>query len=127
MAIFLAFQSQAWHTDDATGHAISGAEQPHPAPGDGGAAPTAVGRPASSPPGQPDRPRTRGARPCCCSTPPRSAVDLTGWTIADRTKQTCAVPGRAARRRRATLRVTLTDGVTLGNNGGSITLLDRGG
>ena len=30
VGIFLAFQSQAWHTDDATGHAIGGGA---PAPG----------------------------------------------------------------------------------------------
>ena len=28
VAVFLAFQSQAWHTDDATGHAIEVAEEP---------------------------------------------------------------------------------------------------
>ncbi|HEY4420602.1 MAG TPA: YukJ family protein, partial [Pseudonocardia sp.] len=38
VALFLAFQSQAWHTDDTTGHTISGAEEPQ-APG-GGTAPT---------------------------------------------------------------------------------------
>ena len=32
VAIFLAFQSQAWHTDDTTGHAIEGAP-PRPTPG----------------------------------------------------------------------------------------------
>ncbi|HEY8720391.1 DUF2278 family protein [Pengzhenrongella sp.] len=33
VAIFLAFQSQAWHTDDVTGHALGGSP-PRPAPGD---------------------------------------------------------------------------------------------
>ena len=30
MAVFLAFQSQAWHTDDSSGHAIT---EPGPMPG----------------------------------------------------------------------------------------------
>jgi hypothetical protein len=30
--MFLAFQSHAWHTDDTTGHTISG-DEPHAAPG----------------------------------------------------------------------------------------------
>ena len=55
-----------------------------------------------------------------------SAVDLTGWTLADRMKKTCALPpGPLAAGQ--TLSITLNNGVALGNKGGSITLLDRGG
>src|SRR4249919_592482 len=34
VGIFLAFQSQAWHTDDVTGHAIEGPPPPPPPPGE---------------------------------------------------------------------------------------------
>ena len=63
VGIFLAFQSQAWHTDDRTGHAIA-APEPRPSP-----SPRPTGpRSASSPPWS-----TRSAAPpsasrCCCST-----------------------------------------------------------
>jgi uncharacterized protein YukJ len=29
-AVFLALQSQAWHTDDVTGHALEGGQHPEP-------------------------------------------------------------------------------------------------
>ena len=60
VGIFLAFQSQAWHTDDSTGHAIAG-HAPRPTP-----------VPATEPPcGSSRRWSTRSAaapsaRPCCC-------------------------------------------------------------
>ena len=54
------------------------------------------------------------------------AVDLTGWRIADRAGQTCPVPAARWRpARRAASPVTAR--VTLGNGGGTITLLDAGG
>ena len=52
VAIFLAFQSQAWHTDDRTGHAI-----PTPEPWSRGAGPHCVDRGGA---GAPDRPGARG-------------------------------------------------------------------
>ena len=54
------------------------------------------------------------------------AIDLTGWKLADRMKQTCTLPpGPLAAGQ--VLSVTLSNGVALGNKGGSITLLDRAG
>jgi Lamin Tail Domain len=55
-----------------------------------------------------------------------SAVDLSGWRIADRVKRACAVPGGSLAPG-ATRSVPLTDGVPLGNKGGAITLLDARG
>ena len=53
-------------------------------------------------------------------------VDLTGWKIADRMKQTCTLPpGPLAAGE--VLSVRMSNGVALGNKGGSITLLERGG
>ena len=53
-------------------------------------------------------------------------IDLTGWRIADRAKHTCPVPAGTLAAG-ATLTVTPTDEVALGNNGGAITLLDPRG
>ena len=54
------------------------------------------------------------------------AVDLTGWTLVDRMKKACPLPpGPLAAG--AVLSVELRNDVQLGNKGGSITLLDRGG
>lgn len=58
--------------------------------------------------------------------PSPAPVDLTGWRRADRLKRSCPVPpGPVAAG--ATLTVTASDGMQLGNNGGAITLLDAAG
>ena len=55
-----------------------------------------------------------------------SPVDLTGWRIADRMAHTCPVPpGPLAPG--ATLEVVISEQVQLGNQGGTITLLDAAG
>ncbi|HEX2410450.1 MAG TPA: DUF2278 family protein [Solirubrobacteraceae bacterium] len=53
-------------------------------------------------------------------------VDLTGWRIADRMKETCTVPAGPLAAG-ATLTVELNGRVALGNKGGTITLLERDG
>jgi len=116
VGIFLAFQSQAWHTDDATGHAIDGA------------------------PSQPDEMalvRIIAARVNPLGPAPEDEtvvllnaspdeVDLTGWAIVDRLNNGCVLPAGALAAG-ATLHVHLGDGVQLGNRGGTITLLDSEG
>jgi hypothetical protein len=53
-------------------------------------------------------------------------IDLTGWRIADRAKHTCPLPaGKLAAG--ATVVLTPSNGVALGNNGGVITSLDPHG
>ena len=114
VGIFLAFQSQAWHTDDATGHAISGT-QPRP---EAGTEPARILAALVNPVGP--APEAETITLINASPVP---IDLTGWQIADRAKRTCAVPpGKLAAG--ATLVVTPTDGVVLGNNGGAVTLLN---
>jgi uncharacterized protein YukJ len=117
VGIFLAFQSQAWHTDDTTGHAIAATPQPGPA-----AETSAIRILAAmvNPIGAPERESVLllNASP--------SAVDLTGWRLADRMKETCTLPPGPLGAGQ-TLRVALDNGVALGNKGGSITLLDRRG
>ncbi len=119
VGIFLAFQSQAWHTDDTTGHAIA-TPQPQPEPRVDGSAMRILAAMVNPIGGSPERETVLllNASP--------SAVDLTGWTLADRMKQTCTLPpGPLAAGQ--VVSVTLKNGVALGNKGGSITLLDRGG
>lgn len=118
IGILLAFQSQAWHTDDTTGHAT----------------PDAPPRPD----GQPSAVRILAAlvNPAGPAPEPESVlllnaspqpVDLTGWRIADRHKRTSPIPAGPLRAG-ATLQIPLSDGeAQLGNDGGAITLLDARG
>ena len=117
VGIFLAFQSQAWHTDDSTGHSIGGA----PSAPDAAASAVAVVAALVNPVGPaPERETVlllnASARP----------VDLSGWRIADRTARTCPVPAGPLAPG-ATLEVEMSEGVQLGNQGGTITLLDAAG
>ena len=117
VAVFLAFQSQAWHTDDATGHSIAGAE-PRPGPGE---LPLRILAALVNPAGP--APEAESVLLLNASS---DAADLTGWRIADRLKNTCPVPaGRLAAG--TVLTVPVADGVQLGNSGGVITLLDPQG
>jgi uncharacterized protein YukJ len=117
VGIFLAFQSQAWHTDDATGHALDGAE-PRPARGtEALQILAAMVNPVGTAP-EAESVLLINASPV--------ALDLTGWHLADRLKNLCPVPGGQLAAG-ATLQVPLTDGAQLGNNGGQITLLDAQG
>ncbi|GAA0396213.1 DUF2278 family protein [Streptomyces luteireticuli] len=116
-AVFLAFQSQSWHTDDVTGHTL----------------PTAALRP-----GVPDAPlrvvgvRTGGAP----AAPPAGSVvllnaspepvELKGWQLADAhghllpLEPQVLAPG-------ATTAVSGGNGFHLDPSGGTVTLLDPGG
>jgi uncharacterized protein YukJ len=135
VGIFLAFQSQAWHTDDRTGDALGG-QQPAPVK------PDTPPRP-SEPPAPPPAPAADGvvqivaamvnpvgpapeAESVLLLNVSPQPVDLSGWKIADKVKRTCPVPpGPLAAG--ATLRVAISNGVALGNSGGIVTLLDSAG
>jgi uncharacterized protein YukJ len=138
VAVFLAFQSQAWHTDDRTGHAIEGAPPrpvPTPAPGPTPTPPVPAPAPIPAPGVVPLRilaalvnpvgpgPETETVTLLNASA---NAVDLTGWRLADRMKRSCPLPeiGLDAG---GTLLVQLAPDVQLGNKGGIITLLDPEG
>jgi uncharacterized protein YukJ len=118
IGIFLAFQSQAWHTDDTTGHAI--ADVPEPEPATDGAAIRILAAMVNPNGGAPERESV-----LLLNASPRP-VDLTGWRIADRMKQTCTLPPGPLGAGQV-LSVALQNGVQLGNKGGAITLLDRSG
>jgi uncharacterized protein YukJ len=115
VGIFLAFQSQAWHTDDATGHAL--AEEHEPADGAAMRILAAMVNPNG---GGPERETV-----LLLNASPQP-VDLTGWRIADRMKQSCTLPAGPLAAGQV-LSVPLHNGVQLSNKGGSITLLDRAG
>ena len=118
VALFLAFQSQAWHTDDNTGHAIS---EPGHVPG----------------PAEPDRVvRIVGALVNPIGPAPEAEsitllnaspepVELAAWEIADRLKNKQSLTGTIAAG--VTLTVPVQLPVQLGNRGGIITLLDDQG
>ena len=118
VALFLAFQSQAWHTDDNTGHAIT---EPGHVPG----------------PAEPDRVvRIVGALVNPIGPAPEAEsitllnaspepVELAAWKIADRLKNKQSLTGTIAAG--VTLTVPVQPPVQLGNRGGIITLLDDQG
>ena len=118
VAIFLAFQSQAFHTDDTTGHALT---TPNRRPTTTGTEPARVLAALANPVG--GAPEAETITLINASPDP---IELTGWRIADRAKRTCPIPvGKLGAG--ATVVVSPTDGVALGNNGGAITLLDQTG
>jgi uncharacterized protein YukJ len=118
VAIFLAFQSQSFHTDDTTGHSIETAGS---RPTSTGTEPVRVLAALANPIG--GAPETETITLINASPDP---IDLTGWRIADRAKHTSPLPGGKLAAG-ATLLMTPTDGVALGNNGGAITVLDPNG
>lgn len=113
VAIFLAFQSQAWHTDDATGHRID------TAPEAGDLRVRIVGALVN-----PVGPAPEHEMVTLLNASP-NPVDLAGWQIADRLKRKCQLVGQLAPG--ATTVVELPETVQLGNKGGIITLLDSQG
>jgi uncharacterized protein YukJ len=122
VGVFLAFQSQAWHTDDQTGHRI---EEPGPGPGP---------QPSPTEPDfrvlivgalvNPIGPAPERETVTLLNATPQ-AIDLAGWKIADQQKQKLALSGSIAAGE--TRRIALAPPVALGNKGGIITLLDDRG
>ena len=129
VGIFLKFQSQAWHTDDVTGHQI---------PAAGGGTPS---DPTTPQPGLPtaDHPdglvRIVGALVNAVVTPevemvtllntsPR-AIDLAGWVLMDKQKNRQPLAGSLPAGE--TLRLQVAAPVQLSNQGGLITLLNEDG
>jgi uncharacterized protein YukJ len=121
VGIFLAFQSQAWHTDDTSGHTLEGVPSPPPATPAG--EPSAVQILAAMV--NPAGPAPETETVLLLNASP-DAVDLTGWRLSDRLKHTCAVPAGPLAAG-ATVEVPVAEGVQLGNRGGTITLLDANG
>ena len=111
-AIFLAFQSQAWHTDDTTGHTIT-----EPGPEEADLSVRIVGALVN--------PKGGGTEietvTILNATP--DTIDLSGWQIADKLKHKHGLSGTIAAG--STRVITLPPSVQLGNKGGIITLLNK--
>ena len=118
VAIFLAFQSQAWHTDDQTGHAIG-----VPDPGQPGAPDRTVRIVAALV--NPVGPAPEAETVSLCNASPQ-AIDLAGWSILDAEKRRLVLAGGSLAAG-DTLRVPLGAPVALGNRGGLISLLNPDG
>jgi len=112
VAVFLAFQSQAWHTDEITGHALEVAEEPDKTVRIVAAMVNPVG-------GEPE------AETVILLNPTPQPIDLAGWQIADQQKRKCAIAGKLPAG--GVLTVALKAPTKLGNSGGIITLLDAHG
>jgi hypothetical protein len=114
VAIFLAFQSQSWHTDDATGHSLDvGPEDPQGRLRLVAALVNPVG------------PAPESETVTLINTT-ATDVDLDGWSLADRLEHRMPLP----RQRLAageTVRLPVVPPVQLGNNGDTLTLLDPEG
>jgi uncharacterized protein YukJ len=117
VAVFLAFQSQAWHTDDQTGHAITG-PGPEPEPGE---QPVRIVAALVNPRG----PAPEAETVTLLNAGPDD-LDLAGWSIADQAKRRLVLDGGALPAGEA-VRVALGSTVQLGNRGGLVTLLDPDG
>jgi uncharacterized protein YukJ len=118
VAIFLAFQSQAWHTDDQTGHAITGAGPEGPeAPDQTVRIVAALVNPVGPAP---------EAETVTLVNASAQDLDLAGWSILDREKRRLVLDDGLLPSGEA-VRVRLEPPVALGNRGGLITLLNPDG
>jgi uncharacterized protein YukJ len=113
VAVFLAFQSQAWHTDDTTGHALTdGADGDHRV--------RIVAALVNGPGPAPEQETVTLLNTLAAD------VALDGWALLDSADHrmpldgTALGPGEAAR-------IRLTAPVQLGNSGGLLTLVDPAG
>jgi uncharacterized protein YukJ len=117
VAVFLAFQSQAWHTDDVTGHAIATAS-PQPV---AGLAPVRIVAALVNPSG----PAPEAETVTLLNASPEP-VDLTGWRLVDRLQRALPLPAGGLAPG-ATLALPVEGALQLGDGGGAITLLDPAG
>ncbi|TYK51252.1 DUF2278 family protein [Actinomadura decatromicini] len=121
IALFLAFGSQSWHTDDTTGHTIPDTGDPGPAPGPG--SPDSLVRIVGALV-NPVGPAPEHETVTLLNASPGRIV-LDGWSIADRLKNRLPLSGTIEPG--AALAVPLAPPVQLGNGGGAITLLNADG
>lgn len=126
VGFFLAFQSQAWHTDDTTGHTIPVGPEPEPGPGPG-PQPAGADRQVRIVAAlvNPTGPAPEVERVTLLNRSP-DPIDLTGWSIADRLKRRFNLPAQLLAAGE-TVQVTVQAPTALGNDGGLITLLNADG
>jgi hypothetical protein len=120
VAVFLAFQSQSWHTDDASGHSLPVTPGSVPGPED----PQGRIRIVASlvnPIGPAPEQET-----VTLINPGADDQDLGGWALIDRLGQTMPLESSTISAGE-TLRIRLSAPIQLGNKGGTITLVDSEG
>ena len=120
VAVFLAFQSQSWHTDDTTGHSLPGEPGPTPGPGDPHRTIRIVGALVNAVGPAPE------AETVTLLNPGAADVDLGAWKLVDRNGQQFPLSNLSIGAGEA-VRVRLGTPIQLGNRGGTITLLDGAG
>ncbi|TKB26198.1 DUF2278 family protein [Desulfopila sp. IMCC35006] len=120
VGVFLAFQSQSWHTDDTTGHTIEIPDIDEPAPASEGS--VRIVAALANPSGD-----DVGKEVVTLLNISPDLVDLTGWALVDKFKKREPIvnlllaPG-------ATAAIMLSGkGAQLSNKGGIISLLDASG
>jgi uncharacterized protein YukJ len=113
VGVFLAFQSQAWHTDDTTGHATDLIVEADHILNIVGALINPVG------------PAPEVETVTLLNSGPQS-IDITGWALLDRLKNRMLLPAQTIPAGE-TLRLTVHPPTQLGNGGGLITLVDPAG
>jgi uncharacterized protein YukJ len=119
IAVFLRFQSQAWHTDDTTGHAISGPTPPQPPTTE---EPHGLVRIVAALVNDTASPEVNNVT--LLNTAPHT-VSLAGWGLLDTQKKRLNLDGDLAA---GTVRtVTVGDPFALSNQGGVITIVDENG
>lgn len=120
VGIFLAFQSQGWHTDDRTGHTLpGGGSGPRPGPREPDGQLRIVA--ALLNPAGPDQGRETVTLLNTSATP----LDLGGWALVNRARQRQTLAGQLGAGE--ALRVRLDAGFPLSNRGDTLTLLNAAG
>jgi len=120
VAVFLAFQSQSWHTDDQTGHALAVAPGPTPGPEEPDGSVLIIGALVNAVGPAPEH------ETVTLLNPGADPIDLSGWALLDRNGRQMSLPaGELAAGE--TLRITVTEPMQLSNKGGTVTLLDANG
>ncbi|MGH3929272.1 MAG: DUF2278 family protein [Pseudonocardiaceae bacterium] len=124
VAIFLAFQSQAWHTDDQTGHTVADLPDPGPARTPGPTEPDHLVRIVAALV-NPVGPAPERETVTLLNTGPHD-LDLGGWVLLDRLKQRMPLDPITLPAGETT-RIQLRPPIQLGNQGGLLTLLNPAG
>lgn len=124
VGIFLAFQSQAWHTDDVTGHTDSAVPEPGPAPEPGDAEPDHVLRIIGALV-NPLGPAPEAETISLLNTGPQP-IDISDWALLDRLKNRMTLPADTIPAGE-TVRIAVQPPAQLGNNGGLITVVNGEG
>ena len=114
VALFLAFQSQCWHTDDVNGHCLETVET-----ADGSVRIIAALV-------NPEGTDTGLESVTLLNTTPET-IDLSGWSIVDKNKKATELVDLSIKAGEAYRKILDGKGAQLGNKGGAISLLDKTG